>query len=50
LRPQTIADADLLPGGTLTGYLYFNASTYRRARVVLTDLDDGEPEGFSIEF
>jgi len=50
LHAQEIADAELRPGATLTGYLYFRAAAYQRARVVLTDVDSEEPEGFSVEF
>jgi len=50
LQQKTIADGEIPPGGSLGGYLYFNAAAYRRARVVLTDVASDEPEGFSVEF
>jgi hypothetical protein len=50
LQQKTIADAEIPPGGSLSGYLYFDAAAYRRARVVLTDVASDEPEGFSVEF
>jgi hypothetical protein len=50
LRERLIADAEVSPGSSLSGYLYFDAAAYSRARVVLTDIDSDEPEGFSVEF
>jgi hypothetical protein len=50
LRKKMIADDEIPPGQSRRGYLYFNASAYRRASVVLTDVDSDESEGFSVEF
>jgi len=50
LRKKMIADGEIAPGGSLSGYLYFSAAAYRRARVILTDVASDEPEGFSVEF
>ena len=50
LRKQTIAEGEIAPGESRSGYLYFRASTYRNARVTLTDIESEEPEGFSIGF
>jgi hypothetical protein len=50
LRARVIADGEIAPGALRGGYLFFPASTYRRARVVLMDIESDEPEGFSIAF
>ncbi len=50
LQEKAITDAEIPPGASLSGYLYFNAAAYRRARLILTDLDSDESEGFSVEF
>jgi hypothetical protein len=50
LRERAIAEGEIAPGASRSGYLFFRASTYRRARVVLTDIESDEPEGFSIAF
>jgi len=50
LREKEIQDGSIAPGGSLSGFLYFKASTYRRVRVVLTDVESQEEEGFSVEF
>lgn len=50
LRQRAIAEGEIAPGASCSGYLFFRASTYRRARVVLTDIESDEPEGFSIAF
>lgn len=50
LRDKAIAEGEVTAGAARSGYLYFRASTYRRARVVLTDIESEEPEGFSIGF
>ena len=47
---QAIADAVIAPRGVITGFLYFPASAYRRATVVLIDQETEEEEGFSVEF
>lgn len=50
LRDKAIAEGEIAAGATRSGYLYFPASTYRGARVTLTDIESEEPEGFSIGF
>ncbi len=50
LRAKAIAEGEIAAGESRSGYLYFRASTYRSARVVLTDIESDEPEGFSIGF
>jgi len=50
LREKAIAEGEIGPGDARSGYLYFRASTYRNARVVVTDIESDEPEGFSIGF
>jgi hypothetical protein len=50
IREKELHDGEIAPGATLSGYLYFKAAAYRRARVVLTDIENDEPEGFSVEF
>ncbi len=49
-RDRELQDATIQPGQSVNGYLYFSAAAYRRARVILTDIESGEPEGFSVEF
>jgi len=50
LAKKEIPDAEIQPGASLGGYLYFKAAAYQRARVVLTDSESGDPEGFSVDF
>lgn len=50
LRDHAVAEGEIGAGDTRSGYLYFRASTYRRARIVFTDIESEEPEGFSIGF
>ncbi len=50
MRAKLIGEGNLAAGESRLGYLYFPASAYRRARVVLTDLENDESEGTSIEF
>jgi hypothetical protein len=50
LAARRIADAVIGPRGTLSGFLYFPASAYRRATVVLIDQETEEEEGFSVQF
>jgi hypothetical protein len=50
VRRNSLSDGTIDPSATLDGYLFFPASTYRRAKVVLTDRESDESEGFSIEF
>jgi CO/xanthine dehydrogenase Mo-binding subunit len=50
LRGQQLSDTEIAPGSSVSGYLYFKAAAYRRARVVLTDMENDESEGFSVEF
>jgi hypothetical protein len=50
LAAKRIADGDIGPGQTLSGFLFFRASAYKRASVGLTDRETDETEGLSIEF
>jgi hypothetical protein len=50
LGQKEIGDGEIAPGGRLEGFLYFAASSYRRARVVLVDIESDESEGFSVAF
>lgn len=50
LRKKRIADARIAPQGVLSGFLYFPASAYRRATLVLIDQETEEEEGFSVDF
>lgn len=45
-----LVQAEVGPGAKASGYLFFPASSYRNARVILKDIDSDEPEGFSISF
>lgn len=47
---KRIRDATLAPNAVVTGFLYFPAAAYRRATIVLIDLETEEDEGFSVEF
>lgn len=47
---QRIADGTLAPNTSLSGFLYFPASAYQRATVVLIDRATDEEEGFRVEF
>jgi hypothetical protein len=50
MRKKQIGDGQILPKGVLSGFLYFPASAYRRATLVLIDQATEEDEGFSVEF
>lgn len=50
LEAKLIAEGDLEPGGSRTGYMYFPAAAYRRATIILLDRENDEPEGFNVEF
>ena len=50
MREKAVAEGEIAPGATRGGYLYFRASTYGSARVMLMDIESEEPEGFSISF
>jgi hypothetical protein len=50
MRKQRIADASIAPKTVLSGFLFFPASAYRRATLVLIDQATEEEEGFSVEF
>lgn len=50
LQQQLLPAQQLAPGDEITGYLYFPAAAYRAARVILTDTESEEPEGFQVEF
>lgn len=50
LRRGGLAEGEIAPGATRSGYLFFRASTYRSARVVFKDVASDEPEGVSIGF
>jgi len=49
-REKRIAEGEIAPGVVRSGFLYFPASTYRRATLVLIDRETEEAEGFSVEF
>jgi len=50
MREKRITDAPIAPNAVVSGFLYFPASAYRRATVVLIDQATEEEEGFSVEF
>lgn len=50
IQKKAVTDRDIKANETLNGYLFFPFKSYSHARVVLKDLESGEPEGFSIEF
>lgn len=50
VNKKRIADGRLAPSAVLSGFLYFPASAYRRATLVLIDQETEEEEGFSVEF
>lgn len=50
LQRQRIANTQVPPNGSLSGYLYFTAAAYQHARISLTDVQTDEPEGFSVDF
>jgi hypothetical protein len=50
MQRKRIGDGQLAPRAVLSGFLYFPASAYRRATVVLIDEQTDEEEGFSVEF
>jgi len=49
VRQHALPEGNVLPGTTVSGYLFFPFDAYTRARVEVTDLESNEPEGFSIE-
>lgn len=49
-RGRLVAEGDVGPGGTVSGFLYFPVSAYRRANVVVIDRGADEAEGFRIDF
>lgn len=49
LHTKVLSDRNIAAKETVTGFLLFPFKSYTRARVVLTDRQAGEPEGFSIE-
>lgn len=50
LADVELAPGELGPGQKASGYLFFNASTYRRGRATITDVESEEAEGFSLNF
>jgi len=50
LQKKRLGDATIAPQAVLSGFLYFPASAYRRATLVLVDQATEEEEGFSVEF
>jgi hypothetical protein len=50
LCDRLIAEGEVAPHQTLSGFLYFPAAAYQRATLLLTDQSSDEPEGFSVEF
>ena len=47
---KEISNGPLAPRATLSGFLFFPASAYQRATVVLTDQATDEEEGFRVDF
>ena len=45
-----IAAGEIAAEEVRSGYLFFEAAAYRRATVVVTEVESGEAEGFSIRF
>lgn len=50
LRERLIAEGEVAPDQTLSGFLYFPAAAYQRATLLLIDQASEETEGFSVEF
>lgn len=50
VRSKQLQAATLGPGEQASGFLYFEAGLYDRARVTLVDVRTGELEGFLVEF
>ena len=50
VREKIIADGGVEPNATMSGFLYFPASAYRRAKLVLIERESEEAEGFAVEF
>jgi hypothetical protein len=50
LREQGLQSGAIAPNATLTGYLYVPRKAYHRARVMLTDQETEESEGFAVDF
>lgn len=50
LYAHLIAEGEVAPRETLSGYLYFPAAAYQRATLLLIDQASDEVEGFSVEF
>ena len=40
----------LQPGQSITGYLFYPAGQYTSVRTILTDKENDEEEGFSVQF
>lgn len=49
-RERRLADADVPPGATVSGYVFVPAAAYQRAKIILIEAESGEAEGFSVEF
>lgn len=50
VREGDLADTDVAPGATVSGYVFVPASAYQRAQVILIEAESEEAEGFSVEF
>lgn len=50
LEEKSVPEHELEPRSDVGGFLYFPLGDYVRARVVVTDLESGESEGFAVEF
>jgi len=50
LREKLLTADRLAPGDGAEGFLYFPAGDYKRGRVLLTEEESGEIEGFLVEF
>jgi len=47
---RVLRGARLRPRQTISGFLYYESSTYDRARITMIDVATGETEGFIVEF
>lgn len=50
LRSRLFTTSSVAPRSDNSGFLFFPAGQYQRGRVVLTEKESGETEGFAVEF
>lgn len=50
IRDRALRGSRLVPGAESSGFLYFPAANYDRARITMIDAATGETEGFLVEF